>query len=155
MIEFSDVDMIKYRRVFQSLFYLLQYNDREAICTRETNMLEWRKCKDFFKVNFENPDDDNLYRRMSEYNPFGPKDGEYKEYQKIHFIRSNVEEIDPEIVDEYSTAVGKLHRWLLTGIEIRIEDVRARRRKIMERRQEREEAIEREQERVERREGEV
>ena len=81
---------------------------------------------------------------MSEYNPFGPKDTEFKEYQKIHFVRSNIEEIDPEVVDDYSVAVGRLHRWLLTAIEIRIEDVRSRRRKIMERRQEREEAIEKE-----------
>jgi hypothetical protein len=45
MMEFAEVDVIKYKRIFQSLFYLLQYNDRETVCTKETNMLEWKKCK--------------------------------------------------------------------------------------------------------------
>ena len=97
-------------------------------------MLEWKLCKNFLKVNSENSEDDNIYIRMSKYNPFGPKDGEYKEYQKLHFVRENIQEIDPEITDEYSCAVGRLHRWLLTAIELRIEDVRIRRRKILERR---------------------
>jgi len=77
---------------------------------------------------------------MSLYNPFGPKEGEYKEYQKLHFVRSNVENIDEEEVDEYSVTIGRLYRWLKTAIELRIEDVRLRRKKANERRAEREEA---------------
>jgi len=64
---------------------------------------------------------------MTKYNPFGPKEDEYKEYQKIHFIRTNIEDINEELVDEYSVTVGRLYRWLLLAIELRIEDVKLRR----------------------------
>ena len=64
---------------------------------------------------------------MNNYWPIGPKDGEYKEYQKIKFIRTNVEGIDENEVDEYSMTLGKLFRWLLMALELRIEDVTNRR----------------------------
>lgn len=118
---------MKFRRIFQSIFYLLKYQEREVICEKDTNSLEWKKTAPFFRINLENPDADNLYKRLTQYNPFGPKEDEYKEYQKIHFIRQNVEDIDPEVVDEYSVTVGKLYRWLLLAIELRIEDVKIRR----------------------------
>lgn len=49
---------------------------------------------------------------MSQYTPFGPKDGEYKDYQKLHFIKFNIEDINEDVVDDYSVPVGKLFRWL-------------------------------------------
>lgn len=64
---------------------------------------------------------------MTQYNPFGPKEDEYKEYQKIHFIRENINDINEEAVDEYSVTVGRICRWLLLSIELRIEDVKLRR----------------------------
>jgi hypothetical protein len=64
---------------------------------------------------------------MNNYWPIGPKDGEYKEYQKIKFIKNNVEAIDENDVDEYSMSLGKLFRWLLMALELRIEDVTNRR----------------------------
>lgn len=92
---------------------------------------------------------------MSNYNPFGPKEGEYKEYQKIDFIRRNVEEITEDGIDDYSVTVGKLYRWLMMTIELRIADVRDRRSKKAQLKQEREEAIERENDRKEKRDLEV
>lgn len=92
---------------------------------------------------------------MTEYVPFGPKEDEYKEYQKIAFIRSNVEEIDPERVDEYSVTVGRLYRWLLLAIELRIEDVKIRRQIKSKLRAEREEATEQENDRIEKRDQDV
>ena len=83
----SELHVIKFRRIFQSLFYLLKFQDRDTICTNDTNMLEWKKIRPFLKINLENKDKDNLYMRMTKYCPFGPKEDEYKEYQKIHFIR--------------------------------------------------------------------
>lgn len=29
---------------------------------------------------------DNLYKKMREYDPFGPKEGEYKVYQKLDWL---------------------------------------------------------------------
>ena len=71
---------MKFKRIYQSLFYLIQYQDREGICEDFTNKFSWIKSRKFFKINIENVMDDNVYKYMSQYNPFGPKDGEYKSY---------------------------------------------------------------------------
>ena len=92
---------------------------------------------------------------MSDYVPFGPKDGEYKEYEKLHFIRANLDEISDEMVDEYCVPVGRIYRWIIMAVDLRIKDVRQRRAKKAQLRQEREEAIEKEHERVEKRDQEV
>ena len=34
---FEKLNFIKFRRIFQSLFYLLQHSKRESICYEETN----------------------------------------------------------------------------------------------------------------------
>ena len=107
------------------------------------------------EVNTANAAADNIYKQMSTYNPFGAKDGEYKEYQKIEFIRRNIEEVTEDGVDEYSVAVGKIYRWLMMTLELRIADVRERRAKKATMKQEREEAIERENDRKEKRDLEV
>ena len=119
-------------------------------------MLEWKKCCKYLKMNLENQESgDNIYKRMSLFNPFGQKDGEFKEYQKLHFIRSNIENINEDEVDDYSVAIGRLLRWLKMTIDLRIQNVRLRRKSIASRKQEREEAIESEQERTEKREADI
>lgn len=102
-------------RIFQTVFYLLKYR-REEICERDTNKLEWKKAKHLIN--------DEFFKRISEYNPFGPKEDEYNMYQMLKFIKRNIERFDPpEVVDEYSVALGKLFKWLLTALELREEDV--------------------------------
>ena len=80
----------------------------------------------------------------------GPKDKEFKEYQKLKFIKTNVDGIDENDVDEFSMALGKLYRWLLMALELRIEDVTNRRAAKEKEREFRADAIEREAERMER-----
>ncbi len=58
-------------RVFQTVFYLLGYQ-REEICERDTNKLEWKKAKTLL--------DDGFFLRLGNYNPFGSKENEFKEY---------------------------------------------------------------------------
>ena len=60
-IELGSLHVIKYKRIFQSLFYLLKFHDREAICQKETNNLEWKKCREFLKANLGAPTA-NLYK---------------------------------------------------------------------------------------------
>ena len=85
-MELSKLYVIKYKRIFQSLFYLLQYASREEICQPDTNNLQWKRCRGFMKANFENKDTKNIYTEMAKYEPYGPKTGEYKEYEKLFFI---------------------------------------------------------------------
>lgn len=63
---------------------------------------------------------------MGEYTPFGPRDDSYKEYEKIKFLKDNIDKINEDDVDEYSVPLCKLFRWLKLCIEIRFEDIRIR-----------------------------
>ena len=119
-------------RVLQTVFYLLRYS-REEICERDTNKLEWKKAKKLI--------DEDFFKRIGEYNPFGPKTEEYKAYQKLKFLKRNIAAYEPEHVDEYSIALGKLFRWVLQAIELREEDVMIRRDQIHKLKEERQAAI--------------
>lgn len=108
-------------RVFQTVFYLLGYT-REEVCEKDTNKLEWKKAKLLINEDF--------FKRLGEYNPFGAKDGHFHPYQKLRFLKRNISMYEPEQVDDYSIALGKLFRWLQTAIELREEDVVLRREHI-------------------------
>ena len=55
------------------------------------------------------------------------KDELYKDYEKLRFIKKNLEEFTEEQVDEYSVALGKILRWVKFAITARTEDVKNRR----------------------------
>jgi hypothetical protein len=145
-LEFSQLHVIKFPRIFQSVIYLLHFHSREFICVDDTNKLAWKKASLFMA----NSTPESVYFKMNEYWPIGPKDGEYKEYQKLKFIRENIEGINEEDVDEYSITLGKIYRWLLMALELRIEDVSSRKKTKEKEREYRADAIERETDRLER-----
>jgi len=43
---------------------------REDLCERDTNKLEWKKAKNYINEDF--------FKKIGEYNPFGPKEDEFK-----------------------------------------------------------------------------
>lgn len=122
------MNVIRMGRVFQTVFYLLGYT-REEICERDTNKLEWKKAKNLLNEDF--------FKRLGTYNPFGPKEGEFKEYQRLNFLKKNISYYEPEQVDEYSIALGKLFRWLQAALDLREEDVMIRRDQIQKLKEER------------------
>ena len=130
----------KYPKIIQSVFYLLKYRDRQQICERDTNKLSWKKAK--LQLN------DDLFQKLGEYWPIGPKDETYKDYEKFKWIQDAVKGVSQEEVDDYSIALGKLNQWLLLAMETRNEDVRARRQAKKNCNDQRLAAIEREKERV-------
>lgn len=134
--------MLKYPKIFQTLFYLLKFRERSYICERGTNCLSWKKAKVF--VN------DDLFVKMNEYqtNVIGPKEDHYREYEKLRFLQKNLLDINIDKVDEYSVAIGKLLRWILFAMEIRIEDIRQRREHKDDLRKAKEEAELKEKERT-------
>lgn len=105
---FRALYVIKYPRIFQSLFYLLKYREREYVCERGTNLLSWKKTKVFIN--------DDLFTKMGDYWPSGPKEDAYKEYERLKFIQNNLSGISEEAVDEYSVPLGKLLRWIHLAI---------------------------------------
>ena len=56
-----------------------------------------------------------------------------------------------ESIDEYSMAIGKLYRWVMFAMEVRIEDIRQRREHNDDLRKQRAEAQEKEKERQDKR----
>ena len=79
---------------------------------------------------------------MGSYEPFGTTGRtEYKEYQKISFLKKNLDSIDEEKVEEYDIVMSKLYKWVATAIELRCEDVVSRRDAIELLKKEREDAI--------------
>jgi hypothetical protein len=145
-MEFSQLHVVKYPRVFQSLIYFLHHKSREDICFKDTNMLSWKKATVFLATT----DSESIYYKMNEYWPIGPKEGEYQEYQKLRFIKDNLADISEEDVDDYSVTVGKMFRWLNMALEIRIDDVTVRKKTKEKEKEFRADAVEKETERKQR-----
>lgn len=117
-LDMKTLNIIKCPRVLQVLFYLLGY-EREQICERDTNKLDFKQVK--VLIN------EDLFERMAKYEPFGPREGDFKVYQKLAFLKKNLESVEEEKVDEYSVILGRIHRWVAQALELRVEDVRNRR----------------------------
>lgn len=143
ILDFRHLYVMKYPRVLQCLFYLLRYKERDELCERGTNRLQWKKAKEFLV-----PD---LFEKLGEHWPPGPKEETYREYQKLQFIQHSLEAYSEEAVEDYSVALGKLLRWIQLAIELRVEDVKQRRAEKRQLRSEREDAIAKENERMARR----
>jgi hypothetical protein len=103
-------------------------------------MLEWKKAKNLIN--------DELFKKINEYNPIGPKTEEYKKYQKMSFISKLVEEVSQEEVDNYSLALGEILKFIKLAIAIRKNDVASRFSNHQRLVEERETAIEQENERL-------
>lgn len=126
ILTFGKYHVIKMPKVFQGLFYLLGYK-REEICERDTNKIEWKKAR---KVLLgPNEDGAEFFKRIGEYNPFGPKEDLFTLYQKLRFLKKSLKKHEQEIekVEEYSIPLSKLFKWMLYSIELRAQDVIHRR----------------------------
>lgn len=132
VIDLSMRNIIKMPRVLQTLFYLLKY-EREDICETGTNKLDFKKAKKFIN--------DSMFKAMANYNPFGPNHTEFKEYQKMAFLKKNLDSCDEEKVEDYDIVMSKIYKWVQFAIEIRCEDVVSRRDGIEMLKKEREDAI--------------
>ena len=107
------------------MLYLLKHGERADICFDDTNRLEWKKCRHLLAKNPAAEED--LFTLIGNYWPFSPKEEEYKEYQKLVFVKDNVDALDEAAVDAYSIALGQLFRWLKQAIDLRIDNVKERR----------------------------
>ena len=76
--DFKTHSVVKFPRIFQSLFYLLKFKDRAQICEFGTNKISWKKIKKFIG--------EELFAKMGDYWPIGQKEESYKAYEKLKFI---------------------------------------------------------------------
>lgn len=92
---------------------------------------------------------------MGQYNPTGKREGEFKPYQKISFLKTNISDLDEEKVEAHSLVMGKLLKWIQLAIEIRCEDVVNRRDTVEYIKQDREQSMKAEAERLKKFESEL
>lgn len=131
-LDLRQLSLIKNSRVLQTLFYLLGYA-RDQICDRGTNALDFKCAKELIN--------EQMFQKMATYNPLGARDGDYKEYQKMAFLKKNMDGCTDEAVEEFSLVMSKILKWLHLVLEIRCEDVVRRRDAVEVAKQERETAI--------------
>lgn len=79
-----------------------------------------------FKLTKEHINE-SLFQKMGHYQPGGSRGGDFKEYQKISFLRQNIKDLDQEKVEDFSLVMGKLLQWIQLALEMRCEDVVSRR----------------------------
>lgn len=145
--EFANLNIIKFPRIFQTFFYLLQYSAKENICVELTNALEWKKCRDALSEDSKN----DIFKMLADYQFEGPKDNEFKLYESLVFLKRNIEDFNVQDVADYSQALAHLLIWLRSGLELRVQDVNNRRAAKRAAKALREDAIENEEARVEKR----
>ena len=131
--------IVKNPRVLQTLFYMLGYT-REQICERGTNALDFKLAKELI--------DETLFTKMGQYAPAGQREGEFKPYQKISFLRNNIADLDEEKVESHCLVMGKVLRWIQMALEIRCDDVVNRRDTVEYIKQDREQSMRAEAERL-------
>lgn len=144
---FSKLHVVKFPRIFQTLFYLTKFAEKESVCFRDTNKLEWKKCRKHFICLQYN---EEIFKALANYKVAGAKEEEYKEYEKLLFLGANLDAINDEAVAEYSQALAHLLYWVRDAMNLRINDVRSRRKQKTVEREQRQEAIANEQTRMER-----
>lgn len=98
-LDLRQLSLIKHSRVLQTLFYLLGYQ-RDQICERGTNCLDFKKAKELIN--------EQLFQKLANYNPVGARDGEYKEYQKMTFLQSNLKGILELEVEDFALVLNKI-----------------------------------------------
>lgn len=138
LIELKNYKVIKMPRVIQAVLYLLGYS-RESICEERTNKLCWKKARNLIN--------DEFFKRIREYNPIGPKNQEYKKYQKVNFIQKTIDSMKKETIDNYSLVLGQVYQFVQIAIKIRKSDVLKRYHQNVKLREERDQAMEQENER--------
>jgi len=84
---------------------------------------------------------------MGHYQATGQKQGPYKPYQMISFLKQNIADLEEEKVESHSLVMGKLLKWIQLALDIRCEDVVSRRDTVEYIKQDREQAMRAEAER--------
>ena len=131
-LDLKHLSLLKHGRVLQALFYLLGYT-REQICERGTNCIDFKLAKELIN--------EQLFQKMADYEPLGQKTEEYKAYQKLSFIKKNIDGVSEEAVEDFSLVLRKVLGWLNLVLDVRSEDVTRRRDTVELAKQERDQAI--------------
>jgi hypothetical protein len=68
---------------------------REEVCERDTNKLHFKKVRSILR-------DNDFYEQMSNYKIQGTKNADFREYERLAFMKKNLEKCSEEEVENYS-----------------------------------------------------
>jgi hypothetical protein len=102
--------IVKYHDFMRALFYFLQ-TDRELVCEDGTQCFNWKKARNLWN--------DDLIKKMKNYQVVGPKPDRVLSYHTIHFIEKLIEAFNEEDLTQYNAAYGLIYRWMTTAISYR------------------------------------
>lgn len=74
------------------------------MCERDTAKLDCKKAR--MLIN------DKLFQAIGTYNPYGPSTAEYKKYQRLAYLKRNIDSVDEEKVEENSLILYKIMKWI-------------------------------------------
>jgi len=107
--------VVKLQPLFKAIFYFLEY-DKEKICVEQSQLLFWKKAKDYWN--------EDLLKKMHDYVFQGPKEKSIKSYQKINFVETQcLRAVDLETINGYNYSLSLIYRWMLLAIETRKKDI--------------------------------
>ena len=115
--DLSQYNVLKMRKIMQSVFYLLRYK-REDICYPKSNRIWWKKARPLINESF--------FSKLENYSPLGANPVRPPKYSTIAFIEKNVEGIKEEDVMEYSIGLCMLYKWLKLSFTLRKLNVKFR-----------------------------
>ena len=133
LLTFEQFEFVEYEKIFQNLFYFA-HADPLTINEPETNKLEWKRARDYWKT---------IFPYILDYNPRGPKPDQVRNIHKLNKIKENLESaiVKREEVKEYSFTLMLLVDYILLIIKIRHDDIVQRTNKVLELREQREKII--------------
>ena len=112
---FQDFEFVEFSKAFQNLLYFCRENPLD-INEENTNKLEWKKAKKFWK---------NIFFYVTNYNPLGPKPEEVKAIYKLNKIKENLESVlaKRDEVKSYSQTLLMFIDFILFLIKVRHDDI--------------------------------
>lgn len=100
--------------LIKAVFYFLEYN-KDDICVEGSQLLFWKKSRNLWN--------DELIKKMENYNFEGAKDTPVRSYQKVNFVESCLREYNLDEINQYNYALGLIYKWMKQAIESRKKDI--------------------------------
>lgn len=122
LFKFRSFKVVKFARVFQLAFYLSGV-EKERLVEPGTNMIQWKKGREFLNNNFE--------EFIKSAQPKGPKDQKPFVYAKTMRLEKDLKRVPLEEVNNFSFSLGLLYKFIDSYLKIRILDVTKRRKEYL------------------------
>ena len=106
--------VVKHHMIIKSLFYLLGFT-KEEICVPETQQFFWKKARHLWNSD--------LIEKMKNYQVCGKNEGDFKSYQSLNSVASQLEIYSEEELNRYNFSLGLIFKWMNLAIQARKKNI--------------------------------